>query len=108
MDRRFALTHCWRRGYSNRRSHPTKSLVSRRNKEVCLRAFPASREQTRPAVRIPSPPATRHCEPPVPFAFFEGGPCPHHHFFLDRSVAGSCYAAVVLATRAHSRLHRGA
>src|SRR5215469_9653371 len=41
-DRRFALTRRWRRGYSNCRSHRTKSLVSRRNEEVCLRAFPAS------------------------------------------------------------------
>ena len=61
----FALPRCWRRGYSNRQSHPTKSLVSRRNKEVCLRASRRQEAQTGPAVRIPSPPATRQCEPLV-------------------------------------------
>src|SRR5262249_50347037 len=55
-------------GNSNRRSHPTKSLFLVAKKRSVRELSRRQEAQTGPAVRIPSPPATRQCEPPVSFA----------------------------------------
>src|SRR5262249_6178475 len=56
-DLQLALTRRWSRGYSNWRSHPTKSLVSSRNERGLFESFPRHQgAQTGLAVLV-TPPA---------------------------------------------------
>ena len=72
-DRRFALTRCWSGGDSNCRSHPTKSLVSRRIGTDLLQPQTLSCEVRPLAVRSASLVERRGFEPAVSFVSFTPG-----------------------------------